>query len=700
MDGMQITAKDILAENTRRNSVASAPFNPVTGKGSVGSRFTLAISDFPISVQWLPLSMRHTKLVRMLRKYGSVESYITDCLHLVYSQQTYDTVVRTFTRLRIRHDFPFWAAMYVWIKNKDGGEDVRFRLKRPQRRLTAKIEEMRLAGVPIRIILLKARQWGGSTLIQIYMAWLQLVIKPGLNSLIVGHVMDSANEVRDMYFRLINAYPVELLHRIGDIYDPRESKFVGVGTSPNIKRVPQRNCKIKIGSAERPDSARGGDYSLVHCTEVGLWRKTEGKSPEDIIQSATSGILLQPLTLIIYESTAKGVGNFFHREYLAAKKGQSQFTPFFVPWYEIEKYTLPFTDEAASESFARSLCANRLNPNEFSDREVSGRYLWWLWQKGATLEALHWYCEERKKYHDQARMASEYPSDDIEAFANSGANVFDRYAVERFRPACSQPRFVGDVYADGDEGKDVLTNLRFKEDNAGLLWIWNMPETFTDMRVTQRYLAVVDIGGRGKKADWSVIVVFDRLPMIDGEPPVVVAQWYGHIDMDLLAWKAAQIAAFYDNALLVIESNTLETKDNNHDTEGDQADFILLQVKSVYDNLYARRQSEADIRAGAPRKYGFHTNVATKPVVISTLVKVVREQLYIERDERCLDEFLSYEKQGNSYNAVIGKHDDLLMTRAIGLHVCFYEMDLPQVVSLEPHQNRLRQKPVISEATI
>lgn len=697
---MQVTPKDILTENALRNSIANTPFNPITGKNSVGKRFELTVPDFPISTQWLPLSMRHTRLVRMLRKYGSVKSYITDCLHLTCSQQTFDTVVRTFIKLRIRHDFPFWAAMYAWIKNKDGGEDVRFRLCRPQRRLLARLEEMRLAGVPIRIILLKARQWGGSTLIQIYMAWLQLVIKPGLNSLIVGHVMDSANEVRDMYFRLINAYPVELLHDIGDIYDPREPKFVGVGTSPNIKRVPQRNCKIKIGSAERPDSARGGDYSLVHCTEVGLWRKTEGKSPEDIIQSATSGILLKPLTLIIYESTAKGVGNFFHREYVAAKKGKSQFTPFFVPWYEIEKYTLTFTDVAAAESFARSLCANRLNSNEPSDREVSGRYLWWLWQKGATLEALHWYCEERKKYHDQARMASEYPSDDIEAFANSGANVFDRYAVEKFRPACSEPKFVGDVYADGDEGKDVLTNLRFKEDNVGMLWIWDMPETFQDIRITRRYLAVVDIGGRGKKADWSVIVVFDRLPMIDGEPPVVVAQWYGHIDMDLLAWKAAQIAAFYDNALLVIESNTLETKDSNHDTEGDQADFILLQVKSVYNNLYARRQSEADIINKVPVKYGFHTNVATKPVVISTLVKVVREQLYIERDERCLDEYLSYEKQGNSYNAVIGKHDDLLMTRAIGLHICFYEMDLPRVVSLAPHQNRSRQKRILSEATI
>ena len=47
-----------------------------------------------------------------------------------------------------------------------------------------------------------------------------------------------------------------------------------VGRSGAIYRVPSRNCKIKIGTAERPDSCRGGDYNLVHCSEVGIWKKT------------------------------------------------------------------------------------------------------------------------------------------------------------------------------------------------------------------------------------------------------------------------------------------------------------------------------------------------------------------------------------------------------------------------------------------
>ena len=204
-------------------------------------------------------------------------------------------------------------------------------------------------------------------------------------------------------------------------------------------------------------------------------------------------------------------------------------------------------------------------------------------------------------------------------------------------------------------------------------------------QILDRYLVVVDIGGRSNKADFSVITVFDRIFMMPtyDEPerkPIVVAQWYGHIDIDLLAWKAAQIATLYDNALLVIESNTLETHDPQRQVDGDQSLFILNQLRSVYSNLYARRQSAEDIRNHAPIKYGFHTNVSTKPMIISTLIRIVREHLYIERDARCLDEYLCYERKPNgAFGAIVGKHDDLLMTRAIGLHICFYEMDPPRI---------------------
>ena len=677
-----------------------APFNPVTGEGSIGERTPLHIDDFPIPTQFLPNEMLDEPLVKSLVKVGTVKALVENTLRLPYSNDAFEKVVGEFTRLRARYDFPFWAASFVFIKRKGGGNDVLFRLTFPQRKFVSRLEELRKAGKPIRLVMLKARQWGGSTTSQIYMAWLQLIHKKGLNSLIIAHQGSGSDEIKDMFDRMIKAYPLEMLHQLGEAYAPNETKMEGVGRSGSIYRVPQRNCKIKIGTAERPDSCRGGDYNLVHLSEVGIWKATDGKKPEDIVRSACKGVLYQPYTMIVYESTANGVGNFFHREYVDARDNpHSQFKSMFVPWFDIEQNSLPIDN---IEEFAERLYENRTDPNEPSNREESGRYLWHLWELGATLEGINWYIIERSGVKSHGEMAAECPSDDIEAFVNTGASVFDKYRVEPLRKGCRPPRYVGDIYADEDEGENALCNLRFNADGQGQLWVWAMPDAPSPTElVLDRYLTVVDVGGRSSKADWSVVVVFDRIAMMDGDKPCVVAQWYGHIDIDLLAWKAAQIAAYYDNSLLVIESNTLETHDRDRNVDGDQSQFILNQIKDIYPNLYARRQSEEDIREGLPRKYGFHTNVATKPMIISNLIKVVREGMYTERDERCLNEMLVYErKQNGAFGAVQGEHDDLLMTRAIGLHVCFNEMDIPSIVEKNNSGHDLGYRRPVSAATI
>lgn len=575
-------------------------------------------------------------------------------------------------------EFERWAAEKAYIKSKSGGEDILFRLNRPQRKLVTRLEAMRLAGRPIRLILLKARQWGGSTCVQLYMAWLQLTARTGLNSLLIAHQGSATDEIKDMFDRMIANYP-----------GPEKWKMEGVGRSGSIFRIRERNCKIKVGTAERPDSCRGGDYSLVHCSEVAMWRQTRGKSPEAMVRSACSGVLLAPLTMIVFESTANGTGNYFHREYEAARRGESQFEPLFVAWYEIDQYSAPIADVRA---FAAGLLAGREVTAAANERSEPGSYLWWLWERGATLEAINWYVMERSKYGDHGQMASEYPSDDVEAFVHSGARVFDRYAVERLRPGCRElmPE-VGEIDLQSSDGRPMnaaaardserarmLPSTRFLPLASGAWRVWKHPRRLPAERYADRYVVAVDVGGRSAKSDWSVIAVFDRLPMLEGRGPEVVAQWRGHVDFDILAWKSAMAAWWYEEALLVIESNTLESRDPARDADGDQSLFLLNRLREVYANLYARPGSEEEVRRGAPARYGFHTNAATKPMVISGLVQVIREGLYTERDELTLDEYLSYERRQNgSFGAIAGAHDDLLMTRAIGLHICF-ELPLPR----------------------
>ena len=82
---------------------------------------------------------------------------------------------------------------------------------------------------------------------------------------------------------------------------------------------------------------------MVHMSEVALWADTQTKSGDDIAQSIYATVPDdQPGTFIVMESTAKGIGNFFHKQWLAAKDNQINnidgLYPIFVAWYEIPIY--------------------------------------------------------------------------------------------------------------------------------------------------------------------------------------------------------------------------------------------------------------------------------------------------------------------------------------------------------------------------
>ena len=686
---------ELVQENRRRYRELLCEYNPITGEGAPLPRKALCIDDHPVPVQYVPVAMFHNDLVKVLARRKSIRRFIELDLHEQYDEGKRDQVVKELAVVRNRYDFCFWAYAFVVIKPKEGGEPIPFKLNYAQVRYLLILEELRTQGIPIRIILLKARQWGGSTLTQIYYAWIQLCHKKGWYSTIVGQTKNTSGRILEMYTKLIENYPPWLLNLTDDNY--LKLAQYGKATSNDYEIRDRRNRRvndtvIQIGTVVEPDNIRSGDVAMVHYSEVGVWKDTPGRRPEDLIRSISSGILHRPYTAEVLESTAKGTGNFFHREWVRAENGKSSRRPVFIPWYFILNDTVPVEDE---EAFARWLlrCKGRkTQPDGYLD---DGDYYWWLWTLGATFEGINWYRETRKGVESHADMASEAPSDPVEAFESTGKMVFDQYDIKEIRKGVKMPLAIGEVYAKVESGADCLEGLKFADSDSGLLKIWQYPEP--DVPMKNRYLVVVDIGGRWKDADWSVITVIDRAMMAMAGKPEIVAEWVGHIDHDKLAWKAAQIAKYYCEALLVFESNTLETRDKERDTDGNDIEYILDLVASVYPNLYARNRSSEEIKQGAPLRWGWHTNTATKPAIIHHLIACVRDKTWVERDELACNELAFYEKkEDGSFGAVVGQHDDRLMTRAIGLWICFREMEPPQEIRTEGTH---RRRPV-SEATI
>lgn len=652
---MQLTTDVIISTNRERLATISKPYNPITGENSTGERERVCIPNSPIEELWLPKPMLNEDNVQEILDKG-----ITTLLKqggLSPTPFNINLMWEEFSRIRIKHDFEFYAASCNWISAKGLGRDVLFNLNRAQRFYLGHLERLRLAGEPIDIILLKARQWGGSTLTQLYMLWIQLVHRNNWNSVICGDIEAQSRNVTGMIDKVLRRMPHWAFNTV--------VRNLPYQHSTSTRVLTKGNGRYSVGSAQKPDKIRSEDLSMAHLTEVGLWKATKGKKPEDLVQSIFGTIASGPYTMKVLESTAKGVGNYFHRTWLAAVNGDNSFTPVFVPWFMIDLYSTPLPTEDYS-SFIESM----------TEREHQ------LFELGATLEAIAWYRGKQKELSDEWRLCSEFPSTATEAFQSTGRRVFNITHVDTTRSTCCEAWWQGDI----DGGKFI------EDKKQNPLHVWLMPDE-EPSPLRNRYVVTVDVGGVSNSSDYSCIVVADRIAMLDGGVPEIAACWHGHIEHDKLAWKAVEIARAYDNALLVIESNTLETEG----TEGDNFEYILSEIAGHYNNLYCRTSAQ-EINQGRPRRWGFHTNPSTKPMVINFLIKALRDGLYIERCIETTYELDLYEikENGREMGAVEGYHDDRVMATAILVWVC-YNTPLHRIEQHSTHRNHTR---IVSEASM
>lgn len=646
----------MIEENKKRLALVNAPYDPMTGEGSPIPRTLVEIPDSPLPKMWLPNDMLLDPVVQSVIEHG-FHWHIRKA-GLPVNDKTMNHFWEDFSRIRNKYDYEWYARMCQTISAKGQGRDIPFTLNYPQRKYLKELEELRTAGLPIDIILLKARQWGGSTLTQLYMLWIQLVHKRNWNSVICGDIEKQSSVVAGMLSKAITKYPLWASYHTRITTTPYQG-------AQKTRVINLSNSRYSLGSAQKPDSLRSEDISMAHLTEVGLWKATKGKKPEDIVQSIFGSVASGPYTMKVLESTAKGVGNFFHRTWLDAVEGKNNFKPVFIAWFDIPLYSKPVEDY---QSFIGSM----------TEEEHA------LFKLGATLEAINWYRDKKKEFPEEWRLASEFPSTPHEAFQSTGRRVFKISYIQSTRESCIAPWWKGDI--EGDKLNCKLVR------GEGNLEIWYLPDLDTPMR--DRYVVSVDVGGVSDSADYSCIRVADRYAMPEGGIPEIVAQWHGHIEHDKLAWKAVQLAHLYGDALLVIEANTLESEG----TEGDHFEYILNEIAGEYGNLYSRT-SEQEIRQGRPRRWGFHTNSSTKPMIIDHLVKAFRDSLYIEHCTHTCDEFDLYEikENGKEMGAVEGNHDDRVMATAILIWVC-YNHPLPTIK--EKYNPSKKKTRIVSEASL
>lgn len=663
-----MTFEELDKINETRKKLYFRDYSRVEGdfKSEVIPRFKTMVDG---NLMWLPLSMKKEDVFKVVSSDETIKKVLEATTGYTLEKESYLSLL--FIQTRFKHDFEFWAYSCVKIQDKLTKRLIRFELNKGQRDLLSGYEEQRLEHKPIRIVLVKARQWGGSTLTQIYMLWLQLFHYENWHSAIIAHQKNPSVLIRNMMIKTLNRYPREF----------GEFSFDAIAGSVSTRYIPQRGCEISIGTAEEPDSVRSSDLAMAHLSECAFWPQTATKSGDDLAQAIYATIPDVPGTFICFESTAKGIGNFFHEQYLASITGNSQFKMVFVPWFLINIYQLKVENK---KGFVQTLTP----------------YEWWQWRQGATIEGIYWYRSYKawKKYTD-FQMRSEFPTTPEEAFQTKAGKYFTQEEIEVARSTIADPVFIGDIKGDSLVGENSLRNIRLIQEGTGSsneLRIFSLPEHESEDRVTDRYIVIVDVGGRSHTSDPSVITVLDRIALMDPFGALeVAAEWTGHIDPDRLAWKAAQLGLFYDDALLVIESNTLESREKKHldlvTYEGDHFYTVLEEIKEFYPNLYARNSAPEATIEREDIKYGWHMNKKTKYLAYDRYSSALRNNEFVERSQHAVNEmeWLLISPDGK-INAIAGKHDDIVDTRAIGIYVALEEMAIPRIIKIVTGRKKIR----------
>ena len=208
----QVTERDIdnlVAENQKRYEDIYGKYDPMTGEGCYNfkNRVLIELKDFFIPKMWVPKRTAKSLLFRGLRKMKSLKDYI------LYVQRVKDDLLHfqmlTFAicRTRFMEDPEF--ALYVTdkIEDKKTGKMIPFRLNYPQRLLLKIMEDLRNAHKPVFVVILKARQWGGSTLSQLYIKWIQDYRRDGWNAIVLAQQKNTAKKIKAMYRKALERQP-------------------------------------------------------------------------------------------------------------------------------------------------------------------------------------------------------------------------------------------------------------------------------------------------------------------------------------------------------------------------------------------------------------------------------------------------------------------------------------------------------------
>lgn len=482
-----------------------------------------------------------------------------------------------------------------------------------QEHLYGVIRQQAAAGKPIRIIVLKGRQEGISTVTEGLM-FQDTVTRPNVKTLIVAHDTTATGNLFKMNKLFYDCLP-PWARPLRKNSNAKELVFENPTRDDGEKRRrPGLRSSIRCQTAGKGGVGRSDTLTNVHISEYAFWPNNK----EDLLLGVMQTVPNDPATMVVIESTANGVEHF-KALWDGAVAGDNEWVPVFLPWYMEKGYRMACTGGEAWTQEEQQL------QKDF----------------GLDAEQLMWrrWCIKANCGGSEDKFRQEYPNTPEEAFLLSGRPFFDNRALAVRRMHAPKPLRVGwFTYGTPAETGARPEAWQFTEAEKGGVRIWQEPEEGVP------YVLGGDTAGEGSDCFTAFV--------IDNRTGRQVAELQQRQSEILYARQIYCLGRYYNDALAAVEVN-----------------FSTYPERKLeeweYPSLYQRERFDTYANTMV-KAYGWETSGKTRPQALAQLHTVMEESPELVVSQWTLGEMVVfvYDTHGKP-QAAVGEHDDLVMAAAI-----------------------------------
>jgi hypothetical protein len=543
-------------------------------------------------------------------------------------------------REHARRDFRFFCKAFLKIKPKDPdlltkeeqiGALMPFVWNDVQEAIWQKMCELIRAGLPIELVILKARQFGVSTFFCAWIFWHMWRSMYAKCAIVAARKDTTLKELNETMNTFHASFPEAYRPRL------RQNRKTGQRVSKEELYFADRmaDCMFVV---QKRDAMRGIAREIVLCTEVAAYVE-----PEEFFGGFTPVMVRGATRTKILESTA--ADGYFREQYETAKpKGLALFFPW---WYMRALYSLALLRRGRQLYDAKTEERVRFTSDERQEQAALTRMALKRGLPPISDEQMYWRQKEIDDQYngDEEFFNQEYPRDDVSAFERATRSAF-KVALPLVRKTSEE---VFDRYPNAVVG--TLESKTYLDSGATQV-VDFVPEPYAGYLDQERraglfvirppepgylYTMGADVAGDVEEDDAPGERAFSTACVYCCNTREQVAEWRGHIDPHDYGDELAKIGYWYNTALLCLERNNMGVTTED-------------RIKRYLNYPMTFRWPDFNVGVGhLTKRIMWETNARTKILMMGVLRQWLRDGLFIVRSPGLARELAAYRIKNGRY---------------------------------------------------